>query len=69
MAMPVLDGAGLLAEVRAVAPGAKFIFMTAYDNSPERTGGELVLPKPVSRKVLLEKIRNTGFLNSSRQRA
>jgi signal transduction histidine kinase/CheY-like chemotaxis protein len=57
MAMPVLDGAGLLAGVRAVSPGAKFIFMTAYDNSPERAGGELVLPKPVSRKVLLEKIR------------
>lgn len=57
MAMPVLDGAGLLAEVRAVSPGAKFLFMTAYDNAPERAGGETVLPKPVPRKFLLEKIR------------
>lgn len=59
--MPVMSGVEVTREIKKICKKAKIIGLSAYSNTKEKdmleAGAKEVLPKPVSFKTLLERIR------------
>ncbi len=63
--MPVLDGVGVIEEIRQDEPGAKFIILTTFDTDNEihraiKAGAKGYLLKDARREVLLDCIRKVS---------
>jgi PAS domain S-box-containing protein len=58
LAMPKLDGAGLIKELKAVSPGMKFLLTTACEGGPPPEAAAPLLLKPLRRKALLKAVRS-----------
>lgn len=57
LAMPKLDGLGLMRELKASDPGAKFLLTTALDGGAGLEAGATVLHKPLRRGTLMSAVR------------
>ena len=63
--MPVLDGVGVINEIRQQEPSAKFVILTTYDTDNEiysaiKAGAKGYLLKDERREVLLDSIRKVS---------